>query len=82
MQGDGVPSMAAHVAGERQALLQAWGTTTSTEGALGRPWTCAATLLLMSFRVSDGNRLGKLTHISFAQRKPKKISQVFVVRNS
>ena len=61
MPGDGVPSMAALVAGEGQALQQAWYTTISTEGEVGRPWTCAATLLLMSFRASDCNRLGKLT---------------------
>src|SRR5215813_14101576 len=73
--GDGAPSMAARLAEEGEALQQARCTTTSTEDALVRPWTCAATRLLTSVRVASCHRLGHMTHISFAQRKSKKISQ-------
>ena len=74
MPGDGVPAMAARVAAEGEALQQARCTTTSTEEEGVRPWTCAATLFLTSVRVASCNRLGKLTHLSFAQGKPYGIS--------
>jgi hypothetical protein len=49
---------------------------------VGTASDAAETRLLTSVRVSSCNRLGQMTHISFAHRKPKKVNQVFLVRNS
>ena len=75
-----MPAMAARVAEEGEALQQARCTTTSTEDKGVRPWTCAATLFLTSVRVSQCNRPGHMTHISFAQGKPHRIGTLVFVR--